>query len=316
MNRRTPQPAKLTDAVALFVIAFLAFAVVVPTLAHVKHLSKSDRCLAQLQSIGTMAKIYANDNNEDWMTPAFRESLVNNGGIDYLAGAALNVPPTNPGEVGYEREHESTSEDEWNPDAGSTALSTTRAFWMLVRSGSLELQTFVCPVSRDTVDPSLVVESYYDFAAYENISYGYGVPFGPPNTRPREGMDNRMVVMADKGPYYFNTFLPDFEAPNGSALTRESNPMHWRRFNSPNHHGKGQNALFADGHAEFGETPALGIHGDNIYTLMTDQWDEPGFNSIHGESPHFALAEFPFPGQNAFGESYYVWSSTDSMVYP
>ena len=319
MNCRSPRPAKLTDAVALLMIAFLAFAVVVPSLAQVRHLSKSDRCLAQLGSIGTATRIYANDNNEKWMLPGFSKSLVNNGGIDYLAGAAVNAPPTppDPGEVGYERENESTAGSAVDPDAGSTAVSTTRAFWMLVRSGDLDPETFVCPVSQDKVDPSPVTEWYYDFAAYENISYGYRVPFGPRETRPQEGLDNRVVVAADKGPYYFDTLLPDFEEPNGSPLTAESRPVHWRRFNSPNHHGKGQHALLLDTSVVSGNTPALGIHSDNIYTLMVDQWDETSFNRMHGESPYFAtVAEFPYPGERAFGLGDDDFSATDSLIYP
>ena len=59
----------------------------------------------------------------------------------------------------------------------------------------------------------------------------------------------------------------------------------------------------------------MGIHSDNIYTLMVDGWDETGFNRIHGESPHFAtVAEFPYPGQDVFGLG--LFSSTDSLIYP
>jgi hypothetical protein len=50
---------------------------------------------------------------------------------------------------------------------------------------------------------------------------------------------------------------------------------------------------------------------------MTDEWDELGFNLIHGESPHFAtVAEFPYPGQGAFGMGPDYFSSTDSLIYP
>ena len=305
----------LCDLVAVVVVATSVLFVVSVSVAQLRGNSRGNVCGTNLRAIGTAAKIYANDNGENWMIPPFRHQSIDNGGIDYLAGARINDPPIEPGEVGYQRGIESTSETQPFPDGGSTAVSVTRAYWLLVRSGDLRTEQFICPVSRDKPDPAVVPESYYDFTDYHHISYGYQVPFGPRDNRPREGMDSRMVLAADKGPYYLSTFTPTFRAPRREGLTTDHRAAFWRVYNSPNHHGRGQNVLFADGRVSFVQTPTIGMHGDNIYTVMTDAWDATGSNRIHGDSPHHSpVAAYPYPGQDVFGPG--AFSSTDSLIYP
>lgn len=303
----------LRDVTAVLLLTVLLVLIGIPTFAHSRRLSKREACAINLRAIGWQAKIYANDNGERWMVPPFDLSLLDTGGIDYLAGDRVNVPPTDPGEVGYAREDQST----WIPGGGgSSAVSVTRAFWMLVRSGAVDPQTFICPASQDTADSAFVPEWYYDFEGYHSISYGYQVPFGPRGNRPSESARPNKPLAADKGPHYLNKFEPTFQIESGNPVEFSDPLGRWRRFNSPNHNGQGQNVLFADASVSFEQTPAAGIHGDNIYTLMVGgEWDETGFNRIHGESPHFAtVAEFPYPGQDVFGMGWF--SSTDSLIYP
>ncbi len=318
MERHSYRAVALVDSVAGIVLVLLALAVVAPGAARLRNGCKMTRCAANLDAIGTSSKIYANDNNERWMVPPFSDSAYNpgNDGIDYLAGSWLNDIPIEPGEVGYDREFETTSDVSAEAD-GSDVVSTTRAYWMLVRSGDLRPDELVCPVSRDVVDDEYFPERYYDFFSYRNISYGYHVPYGPRDTQPREGANNRMVFAADKGPYYFDRFVPTFHTRRGVPVTSDSPQWRWRPYNSPNHRGRGQNVLYADGRVDFVDTPAVGIHGDNIYTLMIDDWDDTGFQRIHGESPHYATIGLnPFPGQGAFGPEWNAYSSTDSLIYP
>jgi len=303
----------LRDLAAVLITAVVLVLIAIPTLAHPHRVNRRGACAVNLRAIGIAAKIYANDNAELWMAPPFDQLLGNYGGIDYLAGDRVNEPATEPGEVGYAREVQSTSN---LGDGGSSAVSATRAFWMLVRSGEADAQTFICPASRDTSDLEWVPEQYYDFAGYDNISYGYQVPFGPHGTHPSESARSDMPLAADKGPYYLDNFEPTFQIGSKNPIEFGDPPGHWRRFNSPNHNGQGQNVLFADASVSFEQTPAVGVHADNIYTLMVgDGWDETGFNRIHGESPQFAtVAEFPYPGQDVFGVG--LNSSTDSLIYP
>ncbi len=233
----------LRDMVAVVAIMVALIAIGIPTLAHPHRLNKRQMCAVNLKGIGTSAKIYANDNNERWMIPPFSKAAIDNEGIDYLAGNHVNQHPTNPGEVGYDREVESQSDTRQNDGVGSKAVSVTRAFWMMVRSGDILVDQFICPSSRDVVaDEQRVFELdwFYDFQGYDNISYGYQVPFGPRDTRPREGMDNRQPLAADKGPYYLNNFEPTFQAGSRNPVDFNDPLGRWHRYNSPNHQGRGQ----------------------------------------------------------------------------
>jgi prepilin-type N-terminal cleavage/methylation domain-containing protein len=315
----------LIELLVVIAIIALLISILLPSLSRARELSKRLVCAASVKGIGTTGKIYANENQEKWMVPPFKRAKIDNGGIDYvLDGAAPSVPPTEPGEVGFRREFSSTSETPTFGAVGSEALSVTRAYWMLVRSGDITVKQFICPSSGDTEDPTENLELYYDFTGYSNISYGYQVPFGPRDTQPREGLDNRQIIAADKGPYYpktSSTTNPPWETAgaNGAAIGLDDPPKNWRPFNSSNHggqaNGEGENALYGDGHASFVRIPATGIDNDNIYTVITNNWDPTGYNRIHGDTPH-KTPEPPYPGQDALGNGAGKYSSTDSLIYP
>lgn len=308
----------LVDLLAVAALSAVLLAIGVPTLSRARELSKRMTCSVNLAGIGASGSIYAAANNGSWMIPPFMAARINNGGIDYLAGYRVSpIGSEYPGEVGFERYRPSLSETLFYPSAGSTAVSTTRAFWMLVRSGDANVKQFICPSSLgDVPDPTEIIELYYDFTQYWNISYGYLVPFGPPGTRPREGMDSRQVLSADKGPYYLSIFTPTWITADGTPITLQNLLKEWRVYNSPNHggwfYGEGQNALYADGRVEFLRRPTGGVDDDNIYTVMTDEWGPLPDNRIHGDTPHLSPYENPYPGQGSFSS----YSSTDSLIYP
>ena len=231
-----------------------------------------------------------------------------------------NTPPES-GEVGYFRWAQSEAQ---SPEGagGSSAVTVTRAFWMLVRSGDVTVQQFVCPSAfDDSADGTENVTLYYDFESYSKISYGYQVPFGPEETQPREGADPRRIHAADKGPFYFAAIISWETGPNGTLVTLNNSPHYWRSFNSWNHggirQGEGQNVLFADGSVSFARIPAVGADDDNIYTVMNEDWNLPqGFNRIHGDSPHLAPNPYPYPGQEVISAGPNGFSSTDTLMYP
>ena len=303
----------LIELLVVIAIIALLISILLPSLSRARELSKRLVCQSNIKGVGTSAKIYANDNNEKWMIPPFDRTLKYADGerVDYIQD------PDGRGPIGVKREFRSFS---FGSNA-STLVSVTRSFWMLVRSGDVTVKQFICPSSGAETDPTENIDFYYDFEDTENISYGYLVPFGPRDTRPREGVDNRMIMMADRGPFYQEgQSNPQWASPEtGDLLTINDAPKSWRRFNSGNHggggNGEGQQALFADGHVTFHRMPAIGIDHDNIYTVMTnDNWDDAnGSNRIHGETPH-ETTPIPFPGDDALGVAAY--SSTDSLLYP
>ena len=311
----------LIELLVVIAIIALLISILLPSLSRARELSKRLVCAANVKGIGTTGKIYANENQEKWMTPPFKRALIDNGGIDYLPAGRPTIGATDPGEVGNERRYSTTSETANQPNVGSTAASVTRAYWMLVRSGDITVQQFTCPSSGDTQDETENLDLYYDFTGYNNISYGYQVPFGPRDTQPREGMDNRQIIAADKGPYY-SGYDPKFDTAgdNGGKIDLDDSPKNWRPFNSANHggqaNGEGENALYGDGHASFIRIPASGIDNDNIYTLMVNEWGVFPYGRIHGDTPQRSAAENPYPGQDAFGTGPGKYSSTDSLIFP
>ncbi len=327
--KRKSNAFTLIELLVVIAIIALLISILLPSLSRARELSKRLVCASNIKGVGTSAKIYANDNSEKWPMPPFKRGAIDNEGIDYLNDD--NTPDDwtedgtgaqDTGEVGWMRDEETTSEA--GAGSGSTSVSVTRAFWMLVRSGDVTVQQFICPSSGDSIDETENLDLYYDFYGVTHISYGYQVPFGPRDTQPREGMDNRQIIAADKGPYYLNTdsnTTIDWSGGVGTVIQMTDAPRHWRKWNSQNHggrgNGEGQNCLYADGHASFNRTPAVGIDQDNIYTIIDGgSWGTgvEGAALIHGLSPH--SDPIPYPGQDAFGTGAGFHSSTDTLIYP
>lgn len=293
----------LVDLIGLIVIAAAVLAIGLPSAGRAREMSKRSVCAVNLKGIGEASRIYAQGHNGQWMTPAFHEQSIDNEGIDYLGWYLPET--TDPGTIGYKRAEPS--------NGGSTALSTTRAFWMLVRSGDVHPKQFICPSSEDTTDGTESTGLYYDFTNWTHISYGYQVPYGPANTRAREDADPDQVFAADKGPFFLG-FAP-WSLRNWAGATLSSPPSHWKFYNSRNHRngsdktwtGEGQNCLFADGRVAFERRPIAGVDRDNIYTVV-NPWSSTGL--IHGDAP-FEVFPPLYPGA-AWPEN----STTDSFIYP
>jgi hypothetical protein len=313
MRRKAPG-FTVVELGVVMVTGVLLFSVLIPCASRARELSKQVQCARNLKSIGVACRLYTDDKDPRWPIPGFKGTFVDGPGIQYTLGDY--------GLVGYwsDRPRQSLRQTPYG-SGGSTRVSVTRAFWMLVRSGDLDVAQFVCPSSSDDPDPTVDIGTYYDFMSYGNISYGYQVPFGPTDTRPRSGADNRMIYAADKGPYYFSFFgNPDWDVGLDGPITLDDPPELWRPFNSRNHggigNGEGQNCLFSDGSVNWKEIPAVGIDNNNIYTLMENAWDSD-FGRIHGFTPFTAPTDGdPYPGQNAFGTGPGMHCTTDSLIYP
>ena len=72
-----------------------------------------------------------------------------------------------------------------------------------MRGGQLDTKIFKCPsASDDTIDPTSDILRFYTFKGYGYLSYGYQMThcLSSNSAKPRENVDPRMVLLADKNP--------------------------------------------------------------------------------------------------------------------
>jgi prepilin-type N-terminal cleavage/methylation domain-containing protein len=322
VKKRKRRAFTLIELLVVIAIIALLISILLPSLSRARELSKRLLCAANIRGIalamneyGTQQEIESRMSKDYWPWPSFDESQIDNGGIFYVDQLRTsNINPTLP------REELSCTENDNHPlcsSGGSTSLSTTRAFWMLVRTGEVTAKMYICPSSDDTEDDTQEVDRYYDFAGLSNISYGYQVPFGPIDTRPHNTSDTRLALVADKGPFSVVRSPELTPLDFDGELDNNSSPAQWKQLNSGNHGGRGsgegQNVAFVDVHANFVRKPIVGIDNDNIYTLMTDFASEPG--RWFGKSPRESTGQGdPYPGQKTFGND--LRATSDSLIYP
>jgi prepilin-type N-terminal cleavage/methylation domain-containing protein len=289
----------LIELLVVVAIIALLISILLPSLSRARELAKRAVCSSNLRGIGQGMHIYANDNRE-WFP------------MHYFNAGEITIGPPSECELTYVRMlginyhlRTAPANDPNPPIQPDNSNHPSRSLFLLIIGGQQTAGQFVCPSSADEEDDMRNRDPYlsgsaqgeeeaaragtnrFDFASYTTLSYAYQVPYGR-RGRPRETLDTRMPISADKGPYFMAASAED---PAGSGripdeisgleppvgwMNQDPTPIikfsneEWRPYNSRNHNTEGQNILFVDDHVSFERKPIAGIHHDNIYTCIRD----------------------------------------------
>jgi prepilin-type N-terminal cleavage/methylation domain-containing protein len=296
----------LIELLVVVAIIALLISILLPSLSRARELAKRAVCASNLRGIGQGMHIYANDNDE-W----FPAHFFNNNPV--TIGPPTTVGVTYVGMEGAEYQLQIG-------DAGAAQIATnkshpSRSLFLLVVGGQQTTGQMICPSSSDQEDDMRNRGAYanpapesaaragktrFDFQGYNKLSYSYQLPYGR-RGRPRESMDSRMPVSADKGPYFqamvsngewvagdskderSGVLVPSSWGTDPVVIIKKSNEE-WRPYNSGNHNQEGQTILYVDGHADFTKKPIEGINKDNIYTANDGNYQQQ-LNSLLGVVP-------------------------------
>ncbi len=249
---RTKKKRSFTLIELLVVVAIIALliSILLPSLARARELSKRAVCLSNLRQLLVGNTLYADQHNPS-VFPAY---CMQGPGTAQLRVFDLNMrnyilqtPPTT------------------NANNASPSLD----LWLLNRIGATTPKLFVCPSTTDAPDPAQDFNQHWDFGGPLNLSYGYQNQHDTDCKVLKPDSGALYPVIGDANPYLKGGVTSQLLADRVSA---------WNG-NSANHTSREVSQIaYADGHAEAGRDPAVGLAGvqptgnpklkpyDNVYS--------------------------------------------------
>jgi prepilin-type processing-associated H-X9-DG protein len=254
----------------VLVCLWLCLRFVLPVLENVQIQNSRLRCGTNLVEIGKAMVAYANDY--DGVLPVA-------GGQGTVWGAGLND---------WKAESRGDAFG-FDPNGTGGEATVSASLYLLVRSGRVSPELFVCPEDKGTgvFRPEKYgigagrFDGLWDFGPdpARHCSYAYHMPYS--QFRLTTSAEPHLAVAADRSPWIdgprrkaaeFSPFQPDLAPFNATAEEAHLG-------NSLVHGSDAQNVLFLDGHVEFAKRAFCSLKDDNVYT----SWD--GDDRIRGVPP-------------------------------
>ena len=195
------------DLLWFLLFLLLLIAILLPSLSRSRELAKRAVCSSNLRGLGQGLHIYANDNREWFPAHYFKPEYESAGELVSHGVSWVGTMGTND----FLSITERTSTEK-----SPTRSHPSRSLFLTLIAGSQTTGQFICPSSSDAEDDlhnygpdakdgdegaSRPGKDRFDFRGYKYLSYGYQLPYSK-RGRPRETLDPRVAIMADKGPYY------------------------------------------------------------------------------------------------------------------
>jgi prepilin-type processing-associated H-X9-DG protein len=298
-RRRRRRAFTIVEFLVLVAILALLVSVFIPYLAKTREAERRVRCTRNLQNFAYLLQEYAKRETNTTGFATLPSVIYDAQGHPNSYTAFTGPDDPNP----------------FRPGSAVAANDVTASLFLLMRLGYISygreigLSMYVCPSSDDEADRltdaaghAVTAAQRSNFRSPRNLSYGYCSPFSsaPGFKMNGDWLAPTSAVMADKGP----------GGADVTALDQDAPALEFRRANSRNHGGAGQNVLYGDGHVAFERTPYCGYYEsksgprDNIYTAAATAPTTAPMSSMRG---YFGRGFAP----NGWGDSYLVPSEHD-----
>jgi prepilin-type N-terminal cleavage/methylation domain-containing protein/prepilin-type processing-associated H-X9-DG protein len=263
--KRTSKGFTLVELLVVIGIIALLISILLPALNRVRETANRAKCASNLSQIGKALLIYSNENRNAFpRTPADIA----------VSTATWGLPVTGV----YSS---STQADPFGTPAAQGATGNNRpannnvsaSLFLLLRAGDMVPEVFTCPSSNaekwDFGGGTNTALNWTDWngaaGVRTNLSYSYQNPFADAAAissgfKFNNSMTAEFPIAADINPGITGT------NDNVITVATTSSSSQIKAGNSNNHDEDGQNVLYADGHAEFLNSPWVGVQRDNIYT--------------------------------------------------
>jgi len=234
----------LIELLVVIAIIALLVSIMLPTLGRAKELAKRTSCMANLKAIGNAISLYTTES--DAIMPRTVSTT------SPAAGAWILPNGTH---VASDRD-DALARLFDNTAANNVRAHPTACLFLLIRSGSLQAGSLVCPSADGLEKDSLeggIMELLVDVKDKKNCGYSISYAWGDNVDWTSVGFGT-FPIASDRSPVGISGAVPTASDRTG---------------NSHNHGQDGQNVLYRGGHVGWNSTNRAGIGNDNIFTKLS-----------------------------------------------